>query len=131
MYATKQVGKIRDITTTCTDYDTDLFKVLKVYDEFVPMRDEITGDILQDDDGNDKYYEVPLFVKQYRPVIRKITLDVSDDCFLVINNEYYAPIHLRSGINAIDYTDIDVTSLRILKKAPASNDIELYAMVSI
>lgn len=131
MYTRDQVKRIRTVSITATDFETDLLAPLMEYDDII-QRDPVTGDELLDPAGDPLIYEVPDDVKNYIPTIRKLTLDVNENCNLIINDEYFNPVLIRTGsLTSFDYEDVNIQSLKIQKLTPLGKDINIYLMVGI
>lgn len=130
-YTKDQVNRIRTVSLTATDFETDLLAPLVEYDD-VMQRDPITGDNILDPAGDPMTYEVPQEVLDYVPTIRKLTLDVTENCNLIINDEYFNPILIRTGsLTSFDYEDVNIKSLKLQKLTPLSKDIIVYLIVGI
>ena len=129
MHNRPQINRIRTIKLTATNYETDLYTQLMTYDDKITIKDE-NGDNVLGPGATIQYYEIPDDVKLYKPTIRKISLDVSSNCYLVINDEYFNPIYIRmGGVTTLDVVDVDIKSLKLLNESKNSTDIEVYAMV--
>lgn len=116
---------------TATDFETDLLAPLTEYDDVI-QRDPVTGDELQDAAGDPLVHEVPQEVKDYVPTIRKLTLDVTENCNLIINDEYFNPVLIRTGsLTSFDYEDVNIRSLKLQKLTPLSKNITVYLIVGI